>query len=286
MIQLHGMVHDLGGGLKVRRLLPQRAKRMVGPFAFLDHMGPVTAAPEQNTDVRPHPHIGLSTLTYLFEGRIHHRDSLGSSQLIEPGEVNWMTAGRGISHSERTPESLRGKTRPLHGLQFWVALPDGKEEIDPAFFHYSGKDIPLVEDDQKRIHLVCGEAFGVKSPVATTSPMVFASIESKRHHGLELGSQKFEFAVYVVEGECEIDGVQFPATSMLHFDQGESGLLHFKEGSRFVLIGGEPFATKRHVWWNLVSSSREKIEETKRRWKEGTFPMVPGETEFIPLPES
>jgi redox-sensitive bicupin YhaK (pirin superfamily) len=285
MIQFVGPEHDLGGGFKVRRLLPYRRKRMVGPFAFLDHMGPFTAAAEQNTDVRPHPHIGLSTLTYLYDGQIKHRDSLGSEQIIVPGEVNWMTAGKGISHSERTPESLQHSARNLHGLQFWVALPDGKEEIDPSFEHYEQKDIPTIEDDKKKIDLVCGEAFGVKSPVRTTSPMIFANAEAKRDFTLQLHSPNFEFAVYMINGQAEIEGEQLSSLSMLAFEQGHAPTAKIKAGSKFILIGGEPFQTPRHVWWNLVSSSRERIEEVKRSWKERTFPMVPGETEFIPLPE-
>lgn len=285
MIRFIGPEHDLGGGLKIRRLLPNRQKRMVGPFAFLDHMGPLTAAAGQNTDVRPHPHIGLSTLTYLYEGEIHHRDSLGSSQVILPGEVNWMTAGRGISHSERTPERLKNSSRPLHGLQFWVALPDGKEDIAPDFTHYSSADIPVVEDDEKKIKLICGEAFGVKSPVRVTSPMVFADVFAKRNHAFHLQSTAFEFAVYLLDGHGEVEGEAIEPMNMLVFDQGSEMQLSFKEGSKFILIGGEPIGT-RHVWWNLVSSSREKIEEAKRMWKDGSFPMVPGETEFIPLPSN
>ncbi len=285
MVQFVGPEHDLGGGFKVRRLLPYRRKRMVGPFAFLDHMGPFTAAPEQNTDVRPHPHIGLSTLTYLYEGQINHRDSIGSEQIIMPGEVNWMTAGKGISHSERTPAPLKHSARDLHGLQFWVALPDGKEEIDPSFEHYEKKDIPLIEDDEKRVHLVCGDAFGFKSPVKTTSPLFFANVDSKKDHSIQLHAPNFEYAIYMIDGKAEVEGQALNSLSMFTFDQGQMPKLDIKEGSKYILIGGEPFATPRHVWWNLVSSSKEKIEEAKISWKNKSFPMVPGETEFIPLPE-
>jgi redox-sensitive bicupin YhaK (pirin superfamily) len=285
MIQFIGKEHDLGGGFKVRRVLPNQRKRMVGPFAFLDHMGPFTAAADQNTDVRPHPHIGLSTLTYLFDGQINHRDSLGSEQIIAPGEVNWMTAGNGISHSERTPESLKNTARKLHGLQFWVALPDGKEEIDPSFIHYEKKDIPHIEDDHKNIHLVCGEAFGVKSPVKTTSPLFFANVNSKKNHTIQLHSPNFEYAVYMIDGKGDVDGEVLNSQSMFTFDQNQMPKLNITEGSKYILIGGEPLQTPRHIWWNLVSSSKEKIEAAKKSWKEQTFPMVPGETEFIPLPE-
>jgi redox-sensitive bicupin YhaK (pirin superfamily) len=285
VIQFVGPEHDLGGGFIVRRLLPYRKKRMVGPFAFLDHMGPFTAAPDQPTDVRPHPHIGLSTLTYLFEGEINHRDSIGSEQIIRPGEVNWMTAGKGISHSERTPNHLKHSTRKLHGLQFWVALPDGKEEVAPSFDHYEKKDIPFIEDDEKRIQLICGEGFGFKSSVKTTSPLFFANLNAKKDHTLQLHSPGFEYAIYMIDGKGEVDGETLNSLSMFTFDQDQMPNLKIKEGSKYILIGGEPFKTPRHVWWNLVSSSREKIEEAKLSWKNRTFPMVPGETEFIPLPE-
>jgi redox-sensitive bicupin YhaK (pirin superfamily) len=286
MISIIGKEHDLGGGFKVRRILPQVAKRQVGPFVFLDHMGPVTAAPKQNIDVRPHPHIGLSTLTYLFDGHFAHRDSLGNEQVIEPGEVNWMTAGAGISHSERTPESLRHTARLMHGLQFWVALPDDKEDCEPDFTHYDSKSIPFRESDDHKMSLVAGEGFGLRSPVKTTSPLVFATFQAKRNHQLQLHAPNFELALYMVNGEAESQGTKLSSTGMLVFDQDQPAQVNIKEGSRFVVIGGEPFKTPRHMWWNLVSSSKAKIEATKKRWKEGSFPMVPGETEFIPLPET
>jgi redox-sensitive bicupin YhaK (pirin superfamily) len=285
MIKITGVEHDLGGGFKIRRLLPNRQKRMVGPFIFLDQSGPMTTLPDQNIDVRPHPHIGLSTLSYLYEGQIHHKDSLGCEQLIVPGEVNWMTAGRGISHSERTPESLRGTSRDVHGLQMWVALPDGQEEIAPSFAHYSHKDIPIFEDDDKKINLVAGEGFGLKSPVRTTSPLIFANFEAKKKQTFELNTDHFELAVYMINGEANVNGEVISSLTMQILDPGLKNKISVKEGSKLIIIGGEPFLTPRHIWWNLVSSSKEKIEEAKKSWKDGSFPMVPGETEFIPLPD-
>ena len=285
MVSLIGKEHDLGGGLKVHRILPQVAKRTVGPFVFLDHMGPLKASPEQNTDVRPHPHIGLSTLTYLFQGRITHRDSLGSVQDIEPGEINWMTAGSGISHSERAPVSLKGRERDLHGLQFWVALPDEQEDCAPGFFHYDRKSIPSTETDDYKMVVAAGAGFGFTSPVKTTSPLVFANFEAKRTHDLKLHSPGFELGIYMIDGEAEIPGTSLSRLGMTVFDVGQQVNVRVREGARYIVIGGEPLKSPRHVWWNLVSSSREKIEAAKKRWKNGSFPMVPGETEFIPLPE-
>jgi redox-sensitive bicupin YhaK (pirin superfamily) len=285
MIKIEGKKNDLGGGMFVQRILPNVQKRMVGPFCFLDHMGPITIPPNKNTDVRPHPHIGLSTLTYLFEGRMIHRDSLSSVAKIEPGEVNWMKAGKGISHSERALESERAITRHLHGLQFWVALPDGQEDVDPSFQHYEKNQIPVHENEERQISLVAGEAFGLKSPVVTTSPLVFANIHAKKNFTLEFKSSDFEVGYYLIEGSAQIGDEVFQKNQMLVFEKGDLPKVQVKQGAHLIMIGGEPFSTPRHVWWNLVSSSREKIEETKMRWKNGTFPMVPGETEFIPLPE-
>jgi redox-sensitive bicupin YhaK (pirin superfamily) len=285
MIQIIGKKSDLGGGMFIQRILPNVKKRMVGPFCFLDHMGPIMTEPGANTDVRPHPHIGLSTLTYLFEGRMVHRDSLGSVVEIEPGEVNWMTAGKGISHSERAPENEKGKPRRLHGLQFWVALPDGKEEIDPSFRHYNKNQIPFHENDERQITLVAGQGFGLESQVETSSPLIFANLYAKKDFKFELSMANFELAILVIKGSAQSENLEILENQMLVFEQGVPVKMDISKDCHFVLIGGEPFKTERHIWWNLVSSSREKIEEAKRRWKNGSFPMVPGETEFIPLPE-
>lgn len=285
MIKIDGKEHDLGGGMIVRRILPERRKRMVGPFCFLDHMGPMTAAPGQNIDVRPHPHIGLSTLTYLFEGRMVHRDSLGKVVTIEPGEVNWMTAGNGIVHSERSHDEDRGKARRLHGLQFWVALPDGKEDIDPNFQHYGKGQIPIDENEERSISLVVGEGFGMKSPVLATSPLIFTLIQARKKFSFDFNSPTFELALYVVSGSARVEEEGLTANQMFVFEPGNLPKVEVAQHSHVILIGGEPIQTPRHIWWNLVSSSKEKIEAAKQRWKAGQFPKVPGETEFIPLPE-
>lgn len=286
MLKLKGMSHDLGGGFAVRRVLPKREKRMVGPFIFLDHMGPFTAVPEQNIDVRPHPHIGLSTVTYLFQGEIMHRDSVGSEQVILPGDVNWMISGSGISHSERTPERLRGTSRHLHGLQIWVALPDHSEDADPRFLHYNRKDIPVLEDDEKKIKVIAGEGFGLSSPVAITSPLLYFEYEAKRAHSFSLDTHSFEYGVYMIEGSGSVSGEELLAHEMHVIDLGEKNLISVSRDSKFIVIGGEPFKTPRHIWWNLVSSSKEKIEAAKQKWKEGSFPMIDGEEDYIPLPQS
>ena len=285
MILLQGKSHDLGGGMVVRRLLPQIAKRSVGPFVFLDHMGPVQVMPGQNTDVRPHPHIGLSTMTYLFSGHMVHRDSLGYVADIQPGEVNWMTAGRGISHSERARESDRQQKHEMHGLQFWVALPDDQEDCEPSFQHYDSKVIPKHTSEARELTLIAGEAFGLKSPVRTTSPLVFAEFKARQDFALNLTEINLEIAVYIITGEAKMGDQNLNSMQMLVLERNNN-LLEVKAGSHFVIFGGEPLATPRHIWWNLVSSSKEKIETAKLQWKSGTFPMVPGETEFIPLPDA
>jgi len=285
MIKIEGRESDLGGGMRVHRILPDRKKRMVGPFCFLDHMGPITIAPNQDTDVRPHPHIGLSTLTYLFEGRMVHRDSLGNEAIIEPGEVNWMTSGRGISHSERAHAEDRGASRRLHGLQFWVALPDGKEEISPNFSHYQRNQIPIDENEERQITLVAGENFGLRSPVVTSSPLVCAEIKAKKNFAFEMKAPGFELAMYLIHGCATASEEKLRGQQMLVFERDYFPLVKMEEGSHLIIIGGEPFATPRHIWWNLVSSSKQRMEEAKKQWRDGTFPMVPGETDFIPLPE-
>lgn len=285
MIKITGTEHDLGGGLKIRRLLPNRQKRMVGPFIFLDHSGPLTTLPDQNIDVRPHPHIGLSTVSYLFKGEVNHKDSLGTEQLIVPGDVNWMTSGSGITHSERTPNNLKGTPRDLHGLQMWVALPDGKEDIAPSFAHYSRKDIPVFEDDDKKIDLVAGAGFGLQSPVQTTSPLIFANFEAKKQQTFALEADEFEYAIYMIDGEAEVNGETISSLTMQTLDKGQKNLVQVKQGSKLIIIGGEPFSTPRHIWWNLVSSSKQKIEDAKASWKDRSFPQIAGEDDLIPLPE-
>lgn len=284
MIKIEGRKATLARSLTIHRILPERHKRMVGPFCFLDHMGPVEAGPEQDTDVLQHPHIGLSTLTYFLSGRAVHRDSLGTEAVINAGDVNWMTAGRGIAHSERTHADDRSKTRQLEGLQFWVALPDDKEDIEPSFQHYEAKHIQFTESRDAKITVVAGEGFGLKSPVVVSSELVLIVIEAKAEFDFSVDG--FELALYVVSGSAECAGERLAAHQMLVFESGGIPRVEVRAGSRTVILGGKPFATPKHIWWNLVSSSRDKIEAAKRAWRDGSFPRVPGETEFVPLPES
>jgi redox-sensitive bicupin YhaK (pirin superfamily) len=281
---IDGRTHDLGGGMWVMRILPFAGKRQIGPFVFLDHMGPFTAAAGQNTDVRPHPHIGLSTLTYLFEGRIVHRDSIGNVVTIVPGEVNWMTAGRGISHSERTHEDDRGREHRLHGLQFWVALRNQDEDISPSFQHVMATQIPSRSNAGLKTTVVAGEGFGLVSPLKVSSPLIFTEFQAERMAEVTLDFPGFDLGVYVIQGEASIEGEKIATHQMKTLGSATGAVLKFTPGTRCILIGGEPIGEK-HIWWNLVSSSKEKIETAKKQWSSGNFPMVPGETDFIPLPE-
>lgn len=273
------------GGFTVRRVLPAAEHRRVGPFIFFDHLGPARFAAGTGMDVRPHPHIGLSTLTYLFEGQILHRDSLGFVQNIEPGAVNWMTAGKGIVHSERTPDELRATGFDMHGLQIWIALPDGKEEIEPSFHHHPTGSLPTFEKEGVRMRLVAGEAFGQRSPVTTHSPLFYLDVEAQAGAAIPLPDEYPERAVYVVSGEIEIDSETYHGPRMLVLNEGVRPAITAKTTSRLMLLGGAPLASDRTVWWNFSSSSKARIEAAKQDWKEGRFGQVPGETEFIPLPE-
>ena len=274
---------DLGGGFVVRRLLPAAARQAVGPFLFFDHFGPVTAQPADQHDVRPHPHIGLATVTYLFEGAMQHRDSTGAVQRIEPGALNWMTAGRGIVHSERTPDDLRGRTRVSHGLQLWAALPEADEEMAPAFAHTPAAHIPELEVGGARLRVLIGEAFGATSPVAVRSPMLYLDITLAAGDAFPLPPAE-ERAVYVVEGAAQLDGDDLPPGRMLVLAPGEEPMLSADGAARVVLIGGAPLG-HRHLWWNFVSSRKDRLVQAADDWAAGRFPPVPGETEFIPLPE-
>ncbi len=271
------------GGFSVRRLLPATDVRSVGPFVFFDHLGPTWFPAGQGIDVRPHPHIGLATITYLFEGEVLHRDSLGCVQPIRPKEINWMTAGRGIVHSERTPAEIRSSGHTLHALQLWVALPVADEETDPAFFHYDAAELPEVEAADRSVRVMIGEAFGVCSPVRTYSPTLYVEVSLKTGATLTLPEHVEERAIYLVSGALEERGKPLFLHTMVVFDQTSCIKLTAKEDSRLVIIGGTPLG-KRTVWWNLVASRRELIEQAKQSWQKGLFPKVPGETEFIPLP--
>ncbi len=273
------------GDLVVGRVLPSPLRRMVGPFIFFDHMGPAALAPGRGIDVRPHPHIGLATVTYLFEGQIVHRDSLGSHQSIRPGDVNWMTAGRGIVHSERTPAELRRTGSRLNGLQLWVALPAADEQTEPQFHHHPGESLPTVEVAGAQVRVLAGELYARRSPVATYSPLFYADAVLPPGCELPLTETYSERAVYVVEGDLTGLSETAGPGRMLVFAPGASAVLRTERGARVALLGGEPVG-ERHVYWNFVSSSLERIEQAKRDWREGRFATVPGDAqEFIPLPE-
>lgn len=273
------------GGFDVRRVLPAPFVRSVGPFVFFDHLGPATFPAGDGIDVRPHPHIGLSTLTWLFDGALMHRDSLGVEQEIRPGEVNWMTAGSGIVHSERSPAHFRDSEARIEGIQTWHALPADAEETDPSFEHYSAEDIPVVENGGVRVALIAGGAFGVVSPLKVYSETLYADvrIQPGAQFGVPAGPQ--ERAVYVVRGAIEVGGKNFSETQMLVLERGETPAITSPHGAHLMVIGGEPIGP-RTLWWNLVSTRPERIEQAKLDWQAGRFAKVPGdEDEFIPLPE-
>jgi hypothetical protein len=272
-------------GLAVERVLPSLPRRMVGPFIFLDHMGPALLRPPQALDVRPHPHIGLATLTYLLEGEILHRDSLGSVQAIRPGAVNWMTAGRGIVHSERTPTELRVGPQRLHGLQLWVALPRAHEEAAPSFRHHPADTLPVLRDGGAEIRLVAGQAFGVRTPVETFSPLFLADVSLPDGTALPLPADHGDRGAYVIEGALEVGGRRVEAGRLAVVRPGGSPRLVARGPTRVAILGGEPLGEHRHAWWNFVSSSRDRIEQAKADWAAGRFPRVPGDdVEFVPLP--
>jgi redox-sensitive bicupin YhaK (pirin superfamily) len=272
------------GGFSVRRVLPADGHARVGPFIFFDHLGPSTFPAGTGMDVRPHPHIGLSTLTYLFTGTIVHRDSLGFVQPIQPGAVNWMTAGKGIVHSERTPDELRATGFDMHGLQSWIALPDGCEEVDPAFTHHPAGSLPTLRHAETSLTLIAGEAFGERSPVRTYSPLFYLHAEAPAGAEIPLPADQVERALYVVAGELEIAGERYREHRMIVLATGTAPSFVACRASRVMLQGGAPQASDRTVWWNFSSSSMPRLEAAKEAWRSGRFGRVPGETEFIPLP--
>ncbi|SMC50879.1 pirin family protein [Moheibacter sediminis] len=273
------------GNFMVGRLLPFKQKRSVGPFVFIDHMGPAQLKDYQNLDVAPHPHIGLSTLTYLFEGAIMHRDSIGSEVEIQPGAVNWMTAGKGVVHSERTPEYLRTSEKSLHGLQIWVALPKELEEVESSFTHIEADTIPHWEQDGVEIKLIAGKAFGHTSPVPVYSPLYFIEIKSKEAAKLSIGDDLFgESALYILEGSIKSEGNTYEPKHILIAKDAKLCEFEMTENTTVYIFGGEAFPEERFIYWNFVSSEREKIEQAKQDWLEQKFPKVPGETDFVPLP--
>jgi redox-sensitive bicupin YhaK (pirin superfamily) len=283
---LEGRARDLGG-FGVRRVLPAGGLQTVGPFIFFDHMGPAVFAPGAGVDVRPHPHIGLATVTYLFAGEFMHRDSLGTAQVIRPGDVNWMVAGRGIVHSERTPPQgrLAPGGAPIHGIQTWIALPREHEETEPAFEHHPGPSLPMIRVAGAEMHLIAGTAYGVRAPTAVFSPMFYLAATLQAGATLALPDEYAERAVYVVEGEVEAEGDRFVAGRMLVFEAQAAAALRAVSPSRVMLLGGAPLDGPRHLWWNFVSSDPDRIERAKLDWREERFAAVPGDDERIPLPD-
>jgi redox-sensitive bicupin YhaK (pirin superfamily) len=276
-------------GFPVRRLLPDAKTRSVGPFVFLDHMGPTQfAAGTTAGDVRAHPHIGLATITYLFAGAIMHRDSLGSAQRITPGDVNWMTAGRGIVHSERIPADVREGGATVEGLQMWVALPQSVEESEPGFWHYPAATLPRVEADGVSVHVLVGTAAGEVSPVAAASPTLYAAVEMRAGSAFSVAPDYAERAVYVVSGAVAVDDERVEAGTLAVLESDVAARITAQDDARLMLLGGAPLDGPRTVWWNFVSSSKERIETAKAAWSQqnpNPFPKVPGEVEWIPLPE-
>lgn len=273
------------GGFEVRRALPSRQKRMVGPFIFFDEMGPSEFVLGSGLDVRPHPHIGLATLTYLFRGEILHRDSLGTVQPIRPGEVNWMTAGRGIAHSERTPPALRTRSSTLFGIQAWVALPERDEETVPMFAHHARAELPVIDDGGLHLRLVAGSLGGERSPVQTLSGTLYAGAELEPGAILPVDAGYEERALYIAEGEVEIGGRRHGARQLLILRPGDTVAVAALQPTRLIVLGGEPMDGPRYIWWNFVSSRKERIEQAKADWRGGRFDRVVEENEFIPLPD-
>ncbi len=275
------------GGFEVRRALPTAKRRLVGPFIFFDRMGPAVLRAGQALDVRPHPHIGLATITYLFDGRIRHRDSLGTEMVVEPGDVNLMTAGRGIVHSERTPEQLRGAPMSVSGLQTWLALPDGGEEVAPVLENTAGSMLPDFHDGGATGRAVIGAFDGVRSPVRTASETLYVDIRLDPGATVKIPAEAEERAIYVLDGAVSIAGDCFSENRLLVFRPGDEIVVSSEGGAHFMLFGGASLGSKRYIWWNFVSSSKERIEQAKGEWRTGRFDIVPGDAEeFIPLPES
>jgi redox-sensitive bicupin YhaK (pirin superfamily) len=277
-------IHDLGG-FQVRRAVPSLQARSIGPFVFVDQMGPAIFEPGRGIDVRPHPHIGLATVTFLWAGTITHRDTLGSVQDIRPGDVNWMTAGRGIAHSERTPLDVRGAPHPAHGMQTWVALPRSHEETDPGFHHHSAASLPRIERPGVTLRVIAGRAFGEESPVQVFTDTFNVAVDMVPDAEFDIDANAVERALYILEGDAQLDGADIPAQHLVVLDRGVRHRLRARSDVKAMLLGGEPVDAPRHMWWNFVSSSKERIEQAKQDWLEDRFGKIAGETEFIPLPE-
>ncbi len=285
MIVLKGSAHDLGDGFIVNRILPQAGRRTVGPFVFLDYFGPVDFAPGKGIDVRPHPHIGLATVTYLFEGSQMHRDSLGSVQAIAPGDVNWMTAGRGIVHSERTGAEVRASGHRLHGIQSWIGLPQADEEATPSFQNVRAADLPTLSRDGVALHLIVGKAFGLASPVKVFSDIFYVDARFSAGASLAMPDDHEERAILLIDGALTVNGTTPARGAMIALEPGEDAVLSASAPARAMLLGGAPLDGPRHLWWNFVSSSRDRIERAKADWTAMRLGTIPGDdAEFIPLP--
>ena len=278
-------LHDIGG-LQVRRAVPSLQARSVGPFVFVDHMGPALFEPGRGIDVRPHPHIGLATVTYLWAGALRHRDTLGSLQDILPGDVNWMTAGRGIAHSERTPPQPRDAGHAIHGMQTWVALPKPDEEVAPSFHHHPAASLPTLERAGTRLRVIAGRAFGMESPVRVFAETFNVAVDLQPEAELDIAAEATQRALYVLEGDAQLDGSDIPDKQLVLLDPGTRHRLRAKTPLKAMLFGGEPLDAPRHMWWNFVSSSKDRIEQAKDDWQAGRFGLIPGDdVERIPLPE-
>jgi len=274
------------GEMEVRRALPSKAGQMIGPFIFFDQMGPAEFLTDEGIDVRPHPHINLATLTYLFEGEIRHRDSLGTDLAITPGAVNWMRAGKGIVHSERTSDERRTNGQRLFGLQTWLALPAAAEETDPDFLHYGASDLPMVDAEGISMRLIAGQAHGLKSPLDAMSDTLYADVTLAAGARFEVEPLYVERALYTISGQIEVTGKNYVPGQLLILHPGDSVTVRATEDAQFMIFGGEPMDGPRYIWWNFVSSRRERIEQAQEEWRTGRFDTVPGDVDdFIPLPE-
>jgi len=281
---IEGRARDIDG-FSVRRVLPAASRKMVGPFIFFDHIGPASLAPGGGLDVRPHPHIALATVTYLYAGALMHRDSLGFVQEIRPGDVNWMTAGRGIVHSERSPPAERTRGPHLHGIQSWVALPDGHEDDEPSFHHHAAATLPILEANGTQLRIIAGEAFGRRSPVAALWPTLYVDAAMPAGSAIDIPPDHEDRAIYVADGEVVVLGERYVTGQLVVLETGVDAPVRALRTARLMLLGGERFTTPRLIWWNFVASTRERIERASQDWAARRFPPVPGETEFIPLPE-
>lgn len=283
-LTLQGHEHDLGGGFIVRRLLPAAARQSIGPILFFDHFGPVSIAPGQGNNVRPHPHIGLATVTYLFDGAIMHRDSLGSVQQIEPGAINWMTAGRGIVHSEREPEALHNINYKMHGIQLWAALPIDKEEVEPRFVHTPAHQIPSINYDDAQIRVLIGHAFGASSPVETFSETLYLDVQLPSGGNMTLPPLAEEMAVYPLDGPVRVGDTEIAMHTLAVLVPDNETRIEADAAVRFMVLGGAPLESKRFIWWNFVSSRRERITQAAADWEAQRMGSIAGDDEFIPLP--